>query len=132
MIENAVDAGEVLRISNLAEYVRATEAYLLRRRLVRQSEAIQTWAQDDFDVPRIVEMLMFHNKAGGLRYTKLAHHYQQFLDVSEQLDWNRVVLVGRSEEQGSDLLTNGTVSKDVTGRWTYYRLVFPVSATVTP
>ena len=132
VIEGAVDAGEVLRISDLTDYVRATESYLLRRRLVQQSEAIQSWTQDNFDVPRIVEMLMFHNKAGGPRYTKLAHHYQQFLDMSEQLDWNRVVMVGRAKGQGSELLTNGTVSKDVTGRWTYYRLVFPISATATP
>ena len=132
VIEGSVDAGEVLQISNLADYVRATESYLLRRRLVRRSEAIQSWAQDDFDVPRIVEMLMFHSKAGGSRYTKLAHHYQQFLDMSEQLDWNRVVLVGRVQGQGSDLLTNGTVSKNVTDRWTYYRLVFPISTTAAP
>jgi hypothetical protein len=77
-------------------------------------------------------MLMFHNKAGGPRYTKLAHHYQQFLDMSEQLDWNRVILVGRAKGQGSDLLTNGAVSKDITGRWTYYRLVFPISSAATP
>ncbi|MFP6602877.1 MAG: hypothetical protein VB862_10150 [Pirellulaceae bacterium] len=132
VLEGAVDPGEVLRISNLADYVRATEAYLLRRRLVQRAEAIQSWAQDDFDVPRIVEMLMFHNKAGGPRYTKLAHHYQQFLDLSEQLDWNRVILVGRAKGQGSDLLTNGAVSKDITGRWTYYRLVFPISSAATP
>ena len=77
-------------------------------------------------------MLMFHNKAGGTRYTKLAHHYQRFLDVSEQLDWNRVVLVGRAKGQGSDLSANGTVAKNATGRWTYYRLVFPISEGESP
>ena len=132
VIESAVDAGEVIRISNLADYVRATEAYLLRRRLAVGAESVHSWVHDNFDVPRIVEMLMFHNKAGGTRYTKLAHHYQRFLDVSEQLDWNRVVLVGRAKGQGSDLSANGTVAKNATGRWTYYRLVFPISEGESP
>ena len=127
VIESAVDAGEVLRINDLASYVRAAEAYLLRRRLAVGAESTNSWKHDNFDVPRIVEMLMFHGKAGGTRYTKLAHHYQRFLDVSEQLDWNRVVLVGRAKGKGSELSANETVAENAGGRWTYYRLVFPVA-----
>jgi len=128
VIDNDVDPGQVLRVSNLVDSVRAVEAYLLRRKLVQRAEAMQAWSASDFNVPRIVEMLMFHEKAGGARYTKMTHRYQEFLDLSERLDWNRAILVGRAAGQGSDLVTNGSPPAASTlDTWTYFRLVFPIS-----
>ncbi len=128
VIDNDVEAGQVLRISNLVDSVRAVEAYLLRRRLLHRAEAMQAWSASDFDVSRIVEMLMFHEKAGGARYTKMTHRYQEFLDLSERLDSNRAILVGRAAGQGSDLVANGAPSLESTlNTWTYFRLVFPIS-----
>ena len=132
VMEEPVESGEVLRISNLVDSVRAAEAYLLRRRLVRRSEASQRWLQSSTDLSRIVEMLMFHEKAGATHYTNLTHRYQGFLDLSEHLDWNRAILVGRASGQGSDLVTNGTMPKKSSATWTYYRLVFPISEAATP
>ncbi len=128
VIDNDVEAGQVLRISSLVDSVRAVEAYLLRRRMLQRAEAMQAWSASDFDVPRIVEMLMFHEKAGGARYTKMTHRYQEFLDLSERLDSNRAILVGRAAGQGSSLVANGSPPLESTlDTWTYFRLVFPIS-----
>ncbi len=128
VIDHDVEPGQMLRVSNLLDSVRAVEAYLLRRKLVQRAEAMQAWSASDFDVPRIVEMLMFHEKAGGARYTKMTHRYQEFLDLSERLDWNRAILVGRAAGQGSGLVANQSPPAASTlDTWTYFRLVFPIS-----
>ena len=58
----------------------------------------------------------------------MTHRYQEFLDLSERLDSNRAILVGRAAVQGSDLVANGAPSLESTlNTWTYFRLVFPIS-----
>ena len=78
------------------------------------------------DVPRIVEMLMFHEAAGGARYTRLTHRYQSWLDMSDHLNLNRAVLVGRVAKGASRLLVGGDVIVP-DQQWVYYRIVLPVS-----
>ncbi len=69
---------------------------LTRRRVVRRQDASLPWDPDDIeDLPRIVEMLMFYDAAGGLRYTRLRHEYQHFVDLSGHLHLQRAMLIGR-------------------------------------
>ena len=48
-----------------------------------------------FDVARIVELMMFHERAGATNYTGLLHRYQSFIDLSKELELGRAILVGR-------------------------------------
>ncbi|MEM6471184.1 MAG: hypothetical protein AAF802_16610 [Planctomycetota bacterium] len=69
------------------------------------------WQPTDFSEPvRIAEMLMFHRAAGGSIYTELVHRPLGDLDLSEILDEDRCILVGRTQKPLLDLAA--TVSGD--------------------
>ena len=85
----------------------------------------------DVDVPRIVQMLMFHDAAGGSHYTQLTHRYQSRLDLSDHLNLQRALLVGRVSAGASTLMLGSEVINP-DQQWVYYRIVFPVSPAVGP
>ena len=106
---------------------------LTRRRVVDVRDITTPWEQRDLDVPRILEMMMFHGVAGGDKYTQLHHRYQAYVDLSEHLRNGRAVLVGRAKQRASEILLNGHTTganydQDYDHNWTFYRVVFPVDA----
>ncbi len=100
----------------------------MTRRAVQDMKDVATpWDPASFDVPRIMEMMMFRGVAGGDQYTKLTHHYQAYTDLSEHLQRGRAVLVGRVDQPGTRLTVDGHAVDDDAGRhWTFCRIVFPV------
>jgi hypothetical protein len=80
-----------------------------------------------FDVARIIELMMFHEVAGGENYTGLVHRYQRFTDLSSQLQFDRAILVARGKG-GATVLINGepatTTASDQ--HLTIYRYLLPV------
>jgi hypothetical protein len=89
--------------------------------------------QSSTDLAYILRMMMFHEAAGGRRYTRLWNDYQDFVDLSELLKADRAILVAQTPiaasegHQGGELLRDGrplTSSKDQ--HETIYRFVFPV------
>ena len=107
--------------------MRNLESRLTKSRVVQRNRQESGWSKVDVDVPRIVEMLMFHDAAGGARYTRLTHRYQPWLDMSDHLNLNRAVLVGRVEAGPSRLVVGGDLVEP-DQQWIYYRIIFPVSA----
>ena len=102
---------------------------LTRRRVVDIKDITTPWEQGDGDVPRILEMMMFHRIAGGDRYTQLQHRYQNYVDLSEHLTNGRAILLGQAKQAASDLRLNEQAAEaNYDRRWTYYRVVFPVEA----
>ena len=57
------------------------------------SEEITPYDRAGFDVGRIVEMMMFHAAAGGESYAGLLDRQQRFTDLSDQLSFDRAILV---------------------------------------
>ncbi len=105
---------------------------LTRRRVVEIKDITTPWEQRDLDVPRVLEMMMFHGVAGGDKYTHLQHRYQAYLDLSEHLSIGRAILLGRAEQPASEISLNGqTAAASYDQRWTFYRVVFPVDASLT-
>jgi hypothetical protein len=101
---------------------------LTRRRVEDTRDVSTPWSQSDLDVPRILEMMMFHGAVGGDRYTQLTHRYQAFVDLSQQLARGRAVLVGRGAGQGMHLEIDGQQAADQYDRtWAFYRIVLPVA-----
>lgn len=86
------------------------------------------WDETSRDVPRIIEMMMWHEAAGGRSYTGLLHRYQGDLDLSHHLRSGRAVLVGRVADSAAPLLLDGQPLDDATARrWTWYRVIYPVT-----
>jgi len=106
---------------------RNLEWHLSRRRVVDTKEVVTRWDQASLEVPRILEMMMFYQAAGGAAYTGLTHRYQTYLDLSEHLRTGRAILVGRSSAADSRLARDhdGWDAKRVR-QWAFYRVVFPV------
>jgi hypothetical protein len=85
------------------------------------------WDEANRDVPRVLEMLFWHEAAGGRSYTGLLHRHHADLDLSHHLRTGRAVLVGRGDQPAAELSLNGRPPPDADSRrWTWYRVVYPV------
>jgi hypothetical protein len=105
--------------------------YRLTERTVRSSKDIATpWDPTTTNVNRIAQMLMFHQAAGGRRYTGLSHRYQASLDLSESLKLGRAVLAGKVAEPAAELVAGdqplAQAENQTSSAWC--RIVFPVEA----
>jgi len=100
----------------------------MTRKAVKDMKDVATpWDPASFDVPRIMEMMMFQGVAGGDQYTKLSHRYQDYIDLSTHLKNGRAILIGRIEERGTHVAVNGQeIDGDAGRHWTFCRIVFPV------
>jgi hypothetical protein len=125
LLSGAVSPGESIWFDSLK--YRDLEWRLTRRRVIETRDVGTPWDQTSQDVPRIMEIMMFHEAAGGESYTGLSQRYQPFVDLSDHLRTGRAILVGRSETPASQLARDGQSIADSYDRhWTYYRVVFPV------
>jgi hypothetical protein len=119
--------GQVVRLSELDPL--NLEARLTQRRIEQTKDVSTPWEQDSVDVPRIVQMLMFHTAARGTSYTGLTHRYQPQLDLSEHIRLGQAVLVGRCATPVLALHTPADqplVPAHHAQYWTWFRLVIPV------
>src|SRR5262249_51411312 len=104
------------------------EGYLTRRRTPGASaDEVLPYDRAGFDVTRILELMMFHESAGGENYTGLVHRYHRFTDLSSQLQFDRAILLARGPD-GAMVLIDGQPSTTVTGNnhWAIYRWLLPV------
>lgn len=100
---------------------------LTRRRVVEIKDVTTPWNQRELDVPRLLEMMMFHETAGGENYTGLQHRYQPYIDFSEHLLHDRAILMGHTAQPATELVLDGASAKErYDQHWTFYRVVFPV------
>ena len=133
--------GRAYPIGKLKAVERRTIKQLSRRRrledvLVRRQVNLEEvknvttpWDPRSVDVPRIMQMIMFHNAAGGRGYVKLTNRYRQSLDLSGQLTAGRAILVGHAKHSRASIHRDGTAlsGRDVQ-HGTFYRIVFPVDS----
>jgi hypothetical protein len=110
------------------------EARLTELTFEGSKEVSTVWKRDSNDIPRIVQMLMFHESARGRTYTGLTHRYQPGLDLSGHLGLGRAVLVGKAAESITRLVHDGSepVQQDELAQasdrtaLTWCRVIFPV------
>ena len=121
-----IGAGEQVVLDRTVYSVQTAE-WLLRKRHVEDLKDLSTpWDQSSFDVPRIMQIMMFYEASGGRRYTNLRHRYQGFVDLSGHLKLGRAILVGRADRRATHLLRDDRVLEDDYDKhWTFFRLVFP-------
>jgi hypothetical protein len=110
------------------------EARLTERTIEAGKEISTHWQRDSNDIPRIVQMLMFHEAARGRAYTGLTHRYQPYLDLSAHLRLHRAVLAGRLAQPVTRLVDAGRelAAPGETNAQTWCRVVFPVQSLPQP
>jgi hypothetical protein len=71
--------------------------------------------------------MMFHKASGGENYAHLANYYHRFLDLSDHLQMNQAILVGRAQQPLGPLVLNGkTPDNPNNKRVSIYRFLLPV------
>jgi hypothetical protein len=118
--------GETVRLDR--KEPSTVETYLTHRHLFATRNEVPPYDRSEFDVPRIVEVMMFHNAAGGINYTGLLNRQQSFVDLSAQLEFGRAMLVGRGQS-GAEILIDGqpVAADDISSHDTVYRFILPVA-----
>ena len=126
VIDRSLAPGEAFRLDG--RYPKNLEWRLTQRRVTSDSREVTVpWDPTSQDVPRILELMMFHGAAGGRNYTRLLHHYQAYVDLSDQLKMQRAVLVGRLDGRAATLQRDGDAMDSHYDRtWTVGRAVLPV------
>ena len=124
-VRGTLRPGESTRIDR--EHPFNLEWRLMRRRVKDTNQVITPWDTASKDIPRILEMMMFHEAAGATGYTQLTHQYQGFVDLSDHLTAGSAVLVGRISSPAVRLLSPGVEPADRANQaWTFVRIVWPV------
>jgi hypothetical protein len=103
------------------------QSRLTGRRIVEAKQVSSPWQKEGLEITRIIELMMFHDAAGGRKYTDLLHRYSARLDMTDQLVAGRAVLLGRMLAPATrlelDALPDGQLSER---RWSFFRIVLPV------
>src|SRR5690606_25064765 len=105
------------------------EARLTQRTVVDAKDITTPWEQDSVEVPRIMQMMLFHETARGRGYTGLTHEYLGHLDLTEHIRGGRAIFVGRSSKPVSQLTLRDESAQGRVGsvqQWTWIRFVLPV------
>jgi hypothetical protein len=85
------------------------------------------WNMASFDVPDVVQRMMFYEAAGGFKATHLSNRYQRFVDLSNHLAMDQAILVGRADQPAAPLRLDGQPAENNDNRhWTLYRILLPV------
>ncbi len=78
---------------------RELRAYLTGTQLIREKDSYRTqstpYDPTSTDVDYIINMMMFHEAAGGVGYTGLLHLYEGSIDFSRLLQTDQAILVCR-------------------------------------
>ena len=105
------------------------QSKLTHRKIMDAKQIASPWDDENLDVARIMEMIMFHDAAGGRSYTSLLHRQSAELDLSAQLKLQRAVLVGRvpNLETGVQLSTaNDAIFEPQ--NWNFVRVLLEVAS----
>ena len=121
-----LEAGESVDLSRQIR-PRRLDWVLARRRFEDAKERTTVWDPRDLDVDRIMEMIMFHDVAGGRTYTQLLNRQHRDLEASSLLALDRAVFVGHADHRATSVtLHQQDIDASDRRHWTYYRLVIPV------
>lgn len=104
---------------------------LTRRQLLQGASASEPWDTARTEDPRrVVEVLQFHELAGGKKYTHLDNRPLRHLDLSYFLGYDRAILMGRIAGSDARVTVDGpgavrdpTIETDV-----FVRIVYPVAS----
>jgi hypothetical protein len=125
-----IEAGETKRPEDLDPQSYALiESFLVRRQEFATKAQVAPYDRTDADVARILEIMMFHELAGGSNYSGLLNRQQRYLDLGNQLEFGKAVLVCRATSGAVVKIDGETVAAEAMNKHdSIYRYVLPVKA----
>lgn len=127
-LDRHLAAGETVRIDEVMTE-KTIGGFLNDRRVIESQDVPTPWDTAGLDVARIMDVMLFYKAAGGFQYTNLTLHYQNFVDMSDQIEAGRAVLFARAKGRFGQMEDNGhRLNADAAGQrhWTFVRVVLPV------
>lgn len=124
-----IEAGQRVRVSRETEF-RELETYLTGRVMDYQAQQSQAYDVQKRDIGKLLNVMMFHEAAGGETYTGFAHRYQDYLDLSPLVRLDQAVFYGfgPQTEKANIVLRDGQpFSQPGDQYWSVYRCVFSVA-----
>lgn len=123
--------GQTIHLSDLTPL--SLESRLTLQSISDSKGRITPWQRESTEVPRILQMLMFHETVRGTNYTGLTNRYQSQLDLSQHLRLGRAVIIGKAANPAVELNIRASTADPedeplpaTVEDQTYYRLVLPV------
>lgn len=125
-IDGRLAPGDTVAIEDLAD-PRTLEWKLAGKKIIEHQDVSTPWDSTSNDTGRILDLIMFHEAAGGRAYTAMNSRFQGYLDLSRHLIEGRAILVGRSDVPSSQLLRSGkSLSENYDRRSAVFRIMAPV------
>jgi len=108
----------------------AAKHYLSKRPRSILKDETPPYDYAGFNVPRILEMMMFHERAGGANYTGLSNRHQQYIDLSRLSEKENAILVGIGPPGATVQVNDRSLDEIPLSRHeTIYRFILPVQVT---
>jgi hypothetical protein len=128
LFDQPLEAGDTVDLLTEARE-RTVKSILTQRDRVSSEGKTQNapWDLGEEDPLRILEMMMFHDSAGGQSYTGLVNRAHWQLEMSEHLDLKQAIFVAELPESVSRLELDGQPLKEgVDKRHSFIRLSVPL------
>jgi hypothetical protein len=100
---------------------------LTEQQTIDGKDTITPWDPRSTDAERILRMIMFHDAAGGERYTGLSNRLLAELDLSGHLNAGRAILVGRADRPLTMSSGGESLASSYDQSHTFCRIVLPVA-----
>ncbi len=127
-IGRTFEAGESIDIFDVSGDSQGIDNYYSRYQDGSNKGNRRSWKVMQESTQRIVKQMMFNQDIGGAKYTGLINRYEEFLDLSHSLSYNRAVLVGRTAQGQSSFVVSGGQQVGLETENHFYRVVFKVNS----
>ena len=108
---------------------RTIETFLTGRRIGSAGEGARGYDVRNVDRNRVMQMIMFHDAAGGQRYTQLMNRYEDTMDLSGHLSAGRAILLAKGPAGPQLELKDQSLSAENRHHTTYYRFLIAIDNT---
>ena len=119
--------GESVDIFDISDQSQGIDNYYSRYQDGSSKGNRRRWSVMEESTQRIVRQMMFNQDIGGAKYTGLINRYEEFLDLSHTLSYNRAVLVARTRQGNSEYVVDGDREVVLESGNNFYRVVFKVN-----
>ncbi len=124
-----IGAGETISVESDTRR-RSLRSFFTNVRKADGEDTRKSWDIYSFEIPDIVEMMMFFDVANGQFYTKLSNQYVSDIDLSHLLELDRAILVGRTKQAVSTIMLDQqqSLTDSLDQQWTFVRITLPVAS----
>ena len=127
VLERPLRGGETIVVEDDMRE-KTISAWFTRRSKQGDDDVNTAWDPADTNLPRIMQLMMFHEAIGGRSWSRLTNDYQPTIDMSHQLDSSRAILIGRIPRVTTRLQVNDQPFENYDRELTMFRVLFPVQA----